>query len=311
MQQIIGNEAVYRALFSARSSDTLCHAYLFYGVQGIGKKTAAAAFAKAILCEHPDQNGACGQCASCRMVENENHPDLYIAPHDKPLPVAAVREIKSRSFVKPNQGEFKVFIIPNADRMEGASYNALLKVLEEPPGNTVFLLTAADKATTPQTVTSRCIPVMLSTLNDAQMNTLLQQKTDASQEMIQKAVEYADGVPGRALSLLSDEQYVKAVGAANALYEALCKRNEYRFLSVLQTAVTDKTVFTKVNEALIGNLRHELLAGGKVSGIPVGVLLGLLECCKETAERLKRPFSLQLLTGSYAAALFACLKEEK
>ncbi len=307
----IGNRAVFHALMKAVQNDSLCHAYLFYGEEGLGKKTLALYFARAILCEHPTQEGACGSCLSCRMTKEFSHPDLYIAPYEKPLPVATVREIRERSFVKPNQGRFNVFLIPNADRMESASFNALLKVLEEPPGNTVFLLTASDKASTPQTILSRCIPIMLSPLSDEELTAAVGRISQAPIEQQQRAVRHASGNIGKAIGYLENEPYQKAVETADALYRALCKQNEYRFLLLCQTAIADKQMFGKVNEALIGNLRHELLSGGKISGLDAGRLLSLLEFCKQTQGRLSRPFSLQLMGSAYAAGIFSVLRDHK
>lgn len=302
---IYGNEAQKAALVRAVMQDTLCHAYLFYGEEGIGKKTLALWFARMILCQHPTENGGCGVCHACVEFAQDTHPDLYVAPYDKPLPVAAVREIRARCFVKPNEGRYNVIVIPQADRMESASFNALLKVLEEPPGNTVFLLTAADKSSTPPTITSRCIPVMLSLLPEETLRKALHERTNADESLIEQAVSYADGNLGKALSMLEDASYGKAVQTASAMYEALCQRKEYTFLMLCQTQIADKAQFGRVNEVLLLRLRKELLSGGKISGLKQQSLLGMLEFCRETALRLRKPYSMQLLTAGYAAGIFA------
>lgn len=305
---IYGNEKQRAALIRAIREDQLCHAYLFYGEAGIGKKTIANWFAKAILCHNPSEKGGCGNCHSCLMVENDSHPDLYLAPYEKPLPVAAVREIRQRSFVKPNGGKYNVFVIPQADRMEGPSFNALLKVLEEPPGNTVFLLTASDKSTTPQTISSRCIPIPVQHLNHAELMQLLSERTDADDTRREQAIRMADGNPGKALLMLTDEKQMAALKTASALYEALCQRKEYRFLQLLQQTVTDKNVFLQVNDLLKNKLHDELLGGGKVSGLKPVTLTGMIGCCQKMSDQLRKPFSLQLLTAGYTANLFSQIR---
>lgn len=304
-EKIYGNEAIQQAVLTAVQTDRLCHAYLLCGEEGIGKKTFALWMAQTILCSSPNPNGACQVCPSCIQVREDTHPDLYIAPDDKPLPVAAVREIRERSFIKPNAGKYNVFVIPKADRMESSSFNALLKVLEEPPGKTVFLLTAADISTTPQTISSRCVPVRLSKLSDEQMKIALQERTQQTSEQIVQAVSYADGNLGKALSVLEDEEYAKAVETANALYETLCKRKEYAFLQVVQSKIADKSAFLKVNEVLMHLLRREMLTGGKISGLKMSALLAILQFCQEMSQKLNRPYSMQLMTASYTAGIFS------
>ena len=306
--KIYGNESVRDALLRAVHEDRLCHAYLFYGEEGIGKKTLASWFAKLILCESPHAEGACGHCQACRSVESETHPDLYIAPYDKPLPVAAVREIKQRSFVKPNSGRYNVFIIPQADRMEGPSFNALLKVLEEPPGNTVFLLTAADKATTPQTISSRCIPITVQTLHKSQLKDMLISRTDADEARIEQAIRIADGNPGKALRLLTDPEQIAALQTASALYEAICRRKEYVFLQLTQSKIGDKQKFILVNDLLKNKLHDELLSGGKISGLKISELSEMIRYCQKVSGMLRKPFSMNLMSAGYAAGIFAQIK---
>lgn len=303
-EKIYGNRAQMDAMLRAVQHDTLCHAYLLYGEEGVGKKTLALWFAKLILCKHPTATGACGACSACAQFERDSHPDLFVAPYDKPLPVAAVREIRARSFVVPNEGRYNVFVIPQADRMESGSFNALLKVLEEPPGNTVFLLTAADKSTTPQTITSRCIPVMLSPLSEYECSAALHERTDASDARIRQAVQASGGLLGKALAMVNDAEYGEAAQTANEMYEAICARKEYQFLLLAQR-LADKTAFMKVNAALIGRLRTELLSGGKVSGLSLSALYRMLLFCEQTEENLRRPYSMQLLTAGYAAGIFS------
>ncbi len=304
-KKIYGNEPQRRALIDAVLQKRLFHAYLFYGEDGLGKKSLAKWFAAAILCEHPDENGCCGICKACMQMQRDTHPDLFIAPYDKPLPVAAVREIRERSFVKPNGGRYNVFIIPQADRMESSSFNALLKVLEEPPGNTVFLLTAADKSTVPETITSRCAPVMFSPLTDDACKAAVKELIGADEETISKAAAFADGNLGKALSYCSDGKVLEAGKISALLIQAMAERREYDFLLRLTQTASDKELLERINGALCSALRKELLRGS--GRFTTAELLSVIGFCEETGLSLRRPYAIGMLINSYTAGIFSKL----
>ncbi len=304
-KKIYGNEPQRKALIDAVLQERLFHAYLFYGADGLGKKSLARWLAAAILCEHPDENGCCGVCRACTQVKKDTHPDLLIAPYDKPLPVAAVREIRARSFVKPNGGRYNVFIIPQADRMESSSFNALLKVLEEPPGNTVFLLTAADKSTMPETISSRCAPVMLSPLSEDACKAAVKELIGADEETVRRAASFADGNLGQALSYCSDGKIRKAESASEELLEAMNNRREYEFLLRLTQSAADKEQFERINEALCRLLRRELLLEN--TSFSTEELLAVIGFCEETRLSLRRSFAIGILINSYTAGIFSRL----
>jgi DNA polymerase-3 subunit delta' len=141
----------------------LSHAYLLIGPDGEARQEAAVHLAAELLCGEPD--APCGRCRNCRKVFAGIHPDVMTVerrPGDKgalrrEILVDQIREITSDAVVMPNEADRKVYIIREADRMNIAAQNALLKALEDPPGHACFLLCAAAADALLPTVRSRCV----------------------------------------------------------------------------------------------------------------------------------------------------------
>ena len=141
------------------------HAYVFAGPEGSGKSIAAVAFTAALLCP----NGGCSECRSCRLASEGHHPNVFLVePEGRDIHVDTIREEvwvpASRTAPEPGR---KVFVIREADRLSPAAADTLLKVLEEPPADTVFLLMSARAHELPDTILSRCHVVMFTALSEA------------------------------------------------------------------------------------------------------------------------------------------------
>lgn len=160
-ERLVGQEAAVTALREALSSGSPGHAWLFVGPEGVGRRPAALAFAAALNCERTSVG--CGECLSCRKVIRGAHPDVhFVVPEGQQILVDQIRGSSTDRGVIPEafrsviEGRTKVFIIEDAAQLNPHAANALLKVLEEPPADVVFLLVAADAAALPETVVSRC-----------------------------------------------------------------------------------------------------------------------------------------------------------
>jgi DNA polymerase III subunit delta' len=145
-------------LSAAVASRRLHHAYLIVGADEQAAGDLSRAVAAALLCSQPNGADACGACSACRKVAGGNHPDfITIEANDKgTIGVAEVREASARVALKAAEADIKVVLMTGADRATPQAQNALLKTLEEPPGRTCFLLTAARLRVLLPTVRSRC-----------------------------------------------------------------------------------------------------------------------------------------------------------
>lgn len=160
---LAGNNGVKTALRIALENERFPHAVIIEGESGSGKTVLSQFLAAALLCS--GQEKPCNNCKACALVNAGTHPDLFVtAPEDKKknISVDQIRKLRNEAYIRPVMSERKVFIIEAADTMNPQSQNAILKVLEEPPGDTVFILNVRSRAALLPTVISRCVTYTLS-----------------------------------------------------------------------------------------------------------------------------------------------------
>ena len=198
---VVGHGAIKRSLENAVEQGRVNHAYIFSGPSGVGKFMTARAFAAAMLCPE----GGCGECNVCRRVVEEKHPDvLVVRPAGKNIPVETIRALRLDAFRKPAESDRKVYIIKNADRMWDEGASTLLKVLEEPPGNTVFVLISANPEGMLPTIRSRCQQINFSLVPAVELREYLIERKGVSSEKAELVVRLTGGVLGRALDWCDD-----------------------------------------------------------------------------------------------------------
>ncbi len=207
---IAGQPEPIRRLRRMLREGRLPHALLFLGPAGVGKRLTAEAAAAAILCAHPADAVPCGACPSCRALPSGTHPNLHRLEPEKRgkaapvIRIEAVRELQaelSRAPAAASTG--RVAIIDGADRMNEAAANCLLKTLEEPGRQVVFLLIASARAALLDTVVSRCLVVPFGPMAEADIVRVLTERGAASDEAAALAA-LAGGSAGRALALRED-----------------------------------------------------------------------------------------------------------
>ncbi len=156
-ESVTGQEHVTRTLANAIKRDKIAHAYLFCGPRGVGKTSIARIFAKALNCEKGPTPEPCGKCSNCKEIAEGTSlavREIDGASHNG---VDNVRDlIESFRAMPPVGSKYKIYIIDEVHMLSIAAFNALLKSLEEPPPNTVFILATTDPQKIPQTVISRC-----------------------------------------------------------------------------------------------------------------------------------------------------------
>ena len=204
-EQVIGQPAVVAELQAAVADPTaMTHAWLFTGPPGSGRSVAARAFAAALQC--PD--GGDGTCHACRTVLAGTHADVQtVVPEGLSIGVAEVRELVRIAGRAPSQGRWQVVLVEDADRMTEQASNTVLKMLEEPPARTVFLLCAPSlhPDDVPVTIRSRCRVVGLRTPPVDAVADVLVRRDGVDPALAAWSAAAAGGHVGRARHLARDE----------------------------------------------------------------------------------------------------------
>ena len=163
--EVVGQQHVLTALINSLEQGRLHHAYLFSGTRGVGKTTIARILAKCLNCEKGVTSTPCGQCESCREIDQGNFVDLLEIDAASRTKVEDTRELLDNVQYRPAQGRYKVYLIDEVHMLSRSSFNALLKTLEEPPPYVKFLLATTDPQKLPITVLSRCLQFHLKALD--------------------------------------------------------------------------------------------------------------------------------------------------
>lgn len=156
---LVGQDVVVRTLQNALASGQVAHAYLFSGLRGVGKTTVARLLAKALNCESGPTANPCGTCVPCQEIASGASMDVLEIDAASNRGIDDVRELREVARVLPVRDRYRVFIVDEAHQLTDAAFNALLKILEEPPAHVVFILASTEKHKFPATILSRCLQV--------------------------------------------------------------------------------------------------------------------------------------------------------
>ncbi|MFP4500620.1 MAG: DNA polymerase III subunit delta' [Candidatus Hydrogenedentota bacterium] len=181
---------------------------LFWGPGGVGKRLTATEFVKALNCaEYADD--ACGGCLPCRKVMSGNHPDVRITEpvkRSRIINVDAIEAVNEFAALRPFEGKWRVFILHDADRMGLPAQNHFLKTLEEPPGNSLFILLTEQPRQLLPTIRSRCQQVRFGALRPETVARLLGEQRELGAEKAGAIAALSQGQMSRALALVDSER---------------------------------------------------------------------------------------------------------
>jgi DNA polymerase-3 subunit delta' len=270
---ILGQDNNIALLSRSLAAGKIASAYLYEGIEGCGKKKTALAFIEAIFC---GGNEGCGHCPSCRKIAGYQHPDLHLVePDGAYIKIDQIRELQRALAFRPFEAPKKACIIEAADRLNPAAGNALLKTLEEPPGNAILILITANPDGVLPTILSRCQRLRFAPLAEATVESLLREMGSVP-EVARVVASLAGGSMGKAIE----------IGEETALHErknflarvcSLSMDDISPLFAFAEEMATDKENTLELLELLTAFLRDALLLHSGSRDVVNSDLFQLLE----------------------------------
>lgn len=230
--RILGQNHIIKHFENAIKMGKISHAYIINGEEGSGKLRLAVHFAKALQCvdNNPDAGDdnlqfdffaeekdeekkvtgvACGECRSCKQTDSGNQPDIKYITHEKAgIGVDEIREqINDDIDIKPYSSRYKIYIVPDSEKMTVQAQNALLKTIEEPPEYAIIILLTTNADTFLQTILSRCVLLNIKPVKEDTIKNQLTAEYGVSDYEAKVAATFAGGNPGKAIKLATSDDF--------------------------------------------------------------------------------------------------------
>ncbi len=230
MASYLTTQKAFRSLLSGVRNNNISNSYIFEGMKGVGKFTAARIFANAIHCT--GDRKPCGMCPDCKKHAANTHSDLIIVGDGGPIKVEDIREMNEELYIKPALSKKKVFIVKNADNMNNDAQNALLKSFEEPPRYGVIILLSENVKMLLPTIRSRGNKVVFEPFSEDVIRDYILRQYPLKHDSVDFIALYSGGVIGKAIELCEDEEFFEI---RRKMFEAVASLTGDR-LSIFKTA---------------------------------------------------------------------------
>jgi DNA polymerase-3 subunit delta' len=271
---LVGHEWAVSALQRDISDGRLKHAYLITGAAGVGKRTLAMAFVKAILCE---KGTGCGECRPCKLMASSNHPDVIsVTPavsgkiiKTESIAVDRIRELIKMLSLKPAEASRRVAIVTDFETANENASNAFLKTLEEPPGDAILILTAENAETLLPTIRSRCELISLRPLSSTAIKEALTERWQVPVEQAGLLAHLAGGRLGWAVAATQDDgQTLERRAQRLEEMEGLLGGSRIDRFIYAEVLAKDRNALKETLELWLSWWRDVMLVASNASAIP-------------------------------------------
>lgn len=285
MGQIIGHERQVEYLNTVMERDRLGHAYLFYGPEHVGKLTIAKLLASALHCKNPKKkkmlDGACGECADCRAIEADRHPQVIlldpahtlVSKKDvrKDIPIEDIRELKRLFSLAPEGGKWRIAIINEADTMTRYAADAFLKILEEPGSRTLLIVISSAPDLLPSTLVSRTHAIRFAKVRETDIAALVKREVHDT-ETARAIAGRAFGRPGLAIRMARDKEYWDEERKFASRFQTafVCKPDILQMFVMSKEAAGGEDSRRKLGEEILRVLHsrlHDPAGRGDIAGL--------------------------------------------
>lgn len=209
--EIVGHEQIKEHMQAAIRDKKPFHAYLFQGEEGVGKEALARTFAASLQCQSESTDKPCKECVSCRQMESGNQPDVIWVTREKAsLGVDEIREQLCNTMdIKPFSSPYKIYLVPEAEKMTEAAQNALLKTIEEPPEYGIVILMTSNISALLPTIQSRCLTMEFRPLSTAVVESYVKEHCQVPDYQARASAAFAQGNLGKAMRYAKSEDFIE------------------------------------------------------------------------------------------------------
>ena len=276
--EIIGQPHVVSTLINSIKSNRIAHGYLLAGVRGVGKTTTARVLSKTLNCKNKDSEDPCHECQNCIEITESRSLDVIELDGASNRGIDEIREIKETVKYPPISSEYKIFIIDEVHMLTKEAFNALLKTLEEPPPNVIFVLATTDSHKIPDTILSRTLKfdfrkIINQEISNHMENILEKENIDFEDNALDLISFKADGSVRDALSILDKIiSYSDAVISYNLVKDSLGIIENSVYLTLLDS------IFKSNQKQMLSELKEVIDAGYSIDNFMSGFNIFLSDC---------------------------------
>ena len=278
--EICGQEAVTTSLKNQVKNNEISHAYIFQGTRGTGKTSAAKILSRAVNCLHPVDGNPCNECENCKSILNESSLDVVEMDAASNNGVDDIRELKEKVIYPPQSLKYKVYIIDEVHMLSKGAFNALLKILEEPPRHLIFILATTEIEKIPATILSRSQKYNFKRISIEEISENLKNITElegksCDDEVFTLIAKSSDGAMRDALSVLDqlltknkdhikldDAMEVLGISSSELLFNlsrALIEKNVNESLLAIDEIYKEGVDFNTLSSQILSHFRDLLM----------------------------------------------------
>lgn len=239
--EMVGHEQIKEHLQVAIRDNKPFHAYIFQGEVGVGKETMAKTFVAGLQC-HGEGEQPCGECVSCKQAESGNQPDIiWIQREHASLGVEDIRQqLCDTMDIKPFSSPYKIYIVPEAEKMTEAAQNALLKTIEEPPEYGIVILLTSNMGSLLPTIQSRCVTLEFRPLTTSTIEEFLKSHYEVPDYLAKASAVFAQGNLGKAIRYAGSEDFIERKDKILSLLRNVSRMTVADMLDVIKDLGTKK-----------------------------------------------------------------------
>lgn len=232
--EIVGHEQIKDHLQTAIRENKPFHAYIFQGDVGVGKESMAKTFTAGLLCQGEGEK-PCKECVSCRQILSGNHPDVVFVKRERAsLGVEEIREQLCNTMdIKPFSGQYKIYVVPEAEKMTEAAQNALLKTIEEPPEYGIVILLTSNISEILPTILSRCLTLEFRPLSSHAIEEYLKKNCEVPDYLARASAAFAQGNLGKAMRYAGSEDFIERKDSILAMLRRVGEMTVTQMLEVI------------------------------------------------------------------------------